>query len=265
MGRVESIVELVEPVREAGRVALVAQRAAGSLARTYKRDGSVLTELDQQVEERLVDAISSSFPRANLIAEESEHPLDRANGDSFAIDPIDGTDVFSQGMPFWCVSVGLLDPQWQPVAGIIYAPALDLLLFADVDRKATRDGCPLEAARGPRGLSARSNLMVSSRLHHRLDLARYPGKLRGIGSAALHLCFPLLYPDVVGAVQQEGACIWDLAGAHAILLSHGLGVEYLSGKRLDYSRLAGGEPAGDIVISGSRQVRDELRTMVSRR
>ena len=265
MARINSSAEVVEPVREAGLAALAAQRAAGSLARTYKRDGSVLTELDRQVEERLVGAISVRFPRANLIAEESEHPLDRANAYSFAIDPIDGTDVFSQGMPFWCVSVGLLDRHWLPVAGIIYAPALDLMLFADVDRKATRDGCPLEAARGPRALSAQSNLMVSSRLHRRLDLTRYPGNLRGIGSAALHLCFPLLYPDVVGAVQQEGACIWDLAGAHAILVSHGLEVEYLGGERLDYARLASGGPACDIVISGLRQVRDELRTMVSRR
>ena len=49
---------------------------------------------------------------------------------TFCLDPIDGTDAFSQSMAGWCTSLALLDETLTPVAGIIYAPKLDVMLFA---------------------------------------------------------------------------------------------------------------------------------------
>jgi len=262
--QIKSISELVEPVQVAGAMALAEQRRVAIVERSYKPDGSILTQVDKKVEDYLVDQILGLYPQANIVAEETSRPLDPGKAYTFAIDPIDGTDVFSLGMPTWCVSVGLLDGDLQPVAGILFAPRLDLLMFADVGRKATCDGCEISVPRPVDPLSGRSSVMVSSRIHRWLDLKDYPGKARCLGSAVLHFAFPLIYPTVDGSLQHRGVHIWDLAGAHALLRSHGLTLEYLGGEPIDYAALVDGGPTTDELIAGSAGEVESLRGILSR-
>jgi fructose-1,6-bisphosphatase/inositol monophosphatase family enzyme len=263
--QIQSIAELLEPVRTAGAMALQEQRRSGFVQKTYKQDGSPVTEVDQRVEDYLYAEISRRWPAANILTEETVHPYDPARAYTFALDPIDGTDVYSQGMAGWCVSVGLLDGGLRPVAGIVYAPRLDLLFFADVGQEATCDGYAIVLPHRWDAHSERSRLMVSSRIYRELDLANYTGKGWGVGSAALHICFPLIYPDVIGSLQHRGTYIWDLAGAHAITLSHGLDVEYWSGAGVDYAALVDGGQVPDTILSGSPLVLQSLRSVLDRR
>jgi fructose-1,6-bisphosphatase/inositol monophosphatase family enzyme len=167
-------------------------------------------------------------------------------------------------MAGWCVSVGLLDGQLRPVAGIVYAPRLDLLFFADVGVPATLNGVPIDLEDPLEPLSARSNLMVPSRSHRCLDLRAFPGKTRSIGSAALHLCFPISYPAVAAGLQCPGAHIWDVAGAHAIAASLGFCFEYWDGSQIDYSVLLDGSSIRGVIASGPRPHVEALRGMVGR-
>lgn len=261
--QIKSIAKVLDCVEIAGSMALDAQRRTVPVERSYKRDGSVLTKIDKQVEDYLFGEISRRFPDANVITEETVRSFDPTRPYTFAIDPIDGTDVFSQGMAGWCISVGLMDERLDPVAGIVFSPRLDVLVFADVEKKASFNGKEINLPTTLDPLSARSNIMVSSRIHEQVGLADYPGKIRSIGSAALHLCFPLIYPGVAGAIQHSGVHIWDIAGAHAINLSHGLSIEYLSGEELDYSDMVDGSPAADVILSGPSQIIDALRTILT--
>jgi myo-inositol-1(or 4)-monophosphatase len=215
--QINSIADLVDHVRRVGEMALEAQRSMGYSDRSYKGDGSVLTETDKRVEDDLTAQIARAYPQANVLGEETVRTYDPVRPYTFAIDPIDGTDVYSQGMPGWCVSVGLFDESWTPIAGILCAPGWGLELFADVGKPATRNGRAIRPPNGSGPLSSQSNVMAYSRIHAQVDWGKYPGKVRSIGSAALHLCFPLIYPAVVGAVEGRGGHIWDIAGAHAIL------------------------------------------------
>jgi fructose-1,6-bisphosphatase/inositol monophosphatase family enzyme len=230
--------------------------------RSYKDDGSVVTETDKQIDEYLFEQIAALYPQANILTEETVRDFDPERPYTFAVDPIDGTDVFSQGMAGWCVSVGLFDEELSPIAGIVYAPKLDLLLFADVGKRATLNGAELSPPNPTEPLSDRSNVMVMSQLHRRLDLRKLPGKIRNVGSAALHLCFPLLYSGVVGSIEGDGGHIWDIAGAHALNRSLGFDLELLSGGPIDYAKMIDGSPVGDVILAGHGRRIDELRSIL---
>jgi fructose-1,6-bisphosphatase/inositol monophosphatase family enzyme len=263
--QIDSIADLLDHVRRAGQMALEAQRSMRHADRAYKDDGSVLTETDCRIERYLTAQIARAYPQANVLGEETVRAYDPDKPYTFSIDPIDGTDVYSQGMPGWCVSVGLFDKTWTPIAGIICAPRWELELFADVGRPATRNGAAIHPPDGSEPLSSKSNVMAYSRIHTQVDWSRYPGKIRSIGSAALHLCFPLIYPAVVGAVEGRGGHIWDIAGAHAILRSHGFALEYLGGGTINYAVLRDGSPAGDNILGGNREQIKQLRRALRRR
>ena len=111
------------------------------------------------------------------MTEEAARPFDPNRRYTFTIDPIDGTDVYSQGMTGWCVSVGLQDRNLRPMAGIVYAPRLDLLFFSDVGRAATLNGASIHVPDRAEPLSAKSNVMIPSRSHHWIDLRAFPGKV----------------------------------------------------------------------------------------
>gem|GEM_PF-1029228 len=163
----------------------------------------------------------------------------------------------------WCVSLGLLN-ELQPVAGIVFAPKLELLLFADVGERATLNGSELFLPDLPDPLSAKSNIMVPSNIHKELDLSEFPEKIRNIGSAALHLCFPALYPGVFGTVESHRVHIWDIVGAHAIIRSQGFDFEYLDGGHIDYSTMTDGRSVGGAILCGSSQRIHELKSSLRR-
>jgi len=260
----EIIQALIPLVDKAGKLAREKQRTLSSSDRTYKDDQSVVTEADEMVERFLVERIAHLVPSANLLTEEAEHDYDPQKPLSFAIDPIDGTDIYSQGMPGWCVSVGLLDTALVPIGGVIYAPRLDILVAASDDGPVTLNGSPLGAPEPAQPISVRSNLMVTSRIHKTVDLSGYIGKIRGIGSAALHLIYHLIYPPVIGALEGPGIHIWDTAAAHAINRVQGEDLVYLDGRPIDYAPMTGGGPGADVVVSGQPATVHALRQMLHR-
>ncbi len=251
-------IEIVrEIVREAGAIAQERQKRFDFSRRTLKEDGSVLTEIDQEMDEWLYRHLHREFPRANILTEETVRNDNPQNEFTFAVDPIDGTDVFSQGMPGWAISVGLLDARLQPIAGVVYAPRWNSLFFRDVRGTPQHNGREIVANSSP-PITHNTTLMVYSHIHRDMDLRRYPGKIRNIGSTALHICFPLIYPGVCGAVLRK-VHLWDLVGAHAIVQPMGMRLEYFQGGAPDYSDFLRGEPAPDFLLVAQPDVLGFLR------
>jgi fructose-1,6-bisphosphatase/inositol monophosphatase family enzyme len=106
--------------------------------------------------------------------------------------------------------------------------------------------------------------MIPSRSHRFLDLRRFPGKCRSLGSAALHLVYPLAYQAVFAAIQVPGAHIWDIAGAHAICRSVGACFEYVDGRSVEYAPLLDGQPFEEIILSGPRAQVEALKGVLGR-
>ena len=260
---IETLQPLLPHVQAAGRMALDLQQR-GALQKRIKGDGSIVTQADTQVEDLLLAQLAALYPEANILTEETVLTHDPDKAYTFALDPIDGTEVYSRGMAGWCVSLGLLDRDLVPIAGIIYAPRMDLLVVADVGQEATVNGHPAGADDVRLPLSGRSNLMVTSTIHRYLDLRRYPGKIRSIGSAEFHLASPVIYPEVVGGIQMPSTYIWDIAAAHAINRSVGYFFEYYSGQAIDYSGMIEGGQAQDLILAGSEPALTAMRETLTR-
>jgi myo-inositol-1(or 4)-monophosphatase len=257
---ITSIQPILEEVRAVGQMALQAQRS-GVLERGTKADGTVVTQVDLQVEERLHARIASLYPQVNFVTEETVRAFDPRQPDAFVIDPIDGTEAFSMGMPGWCVSVGLMR-DFRPVAGVLYSPRLDIFLLADVGQAPSLNGQPLPGRSGPEEIGAQTNIMVSSSLHRQVEIRRFPGKIRNQGSAALQLVYPLIYPGVYAAVEGSGTHIWDLLAAHALCLAHGMVFEYLDGSEFEYENLIGGGNIRAPLLAGYRERVEKLRAVL---
>ena len=107
-------------VREAGRLAAdhFARRELLSIDRKGAQD--LVSEADRACEDLIVAASLAGFPRTASSARSAAHAIADAAA-IWVIDPIDGTHNFLTGIPFWCVSVGLV-VDGELVLGIIYHP-----------------------------------------------------------------------------------------------------------------------------------------------
>ena len=115
-------------IREAG--ALAAEHFAGRAGLVIDRKGAqdLVSEADRACEELIVAGLARAFPADGFLGEEggARNPGAAA---TWVIDPIDGTHNFLTGVPFWCLSIGLV-AEGAAVLGVIYHPAADELFSA---------------------------------------------------------------------------------------------------------------------------------------
>src|SRR5690242_4899180 len=83
-------------LRSAGEVALGHFR---TVRPEDKADGSEVTRADREVEDLLVEGLSSAFPGDAIESEEGSHV---SGGEAtWYVDPIDGTSSFLEGLAHW--------------------------------------------------------------------------------------------------------------------------------------------------------------------
>jgi 3'(2'), 5'-bisphosphate nucleotidase len=211
-------------VIEAGR-AVMAIYADADLGVTSKADGSPLTRADVAAEAAILETLARAAPHIPTVSEESAPPA--AVGDRFfLVDPLDGTKEFLARNGEFTVNVALV-ARGVPIAGIVFAPALDRLYAGALGRGAWRSS---PSARAPRvRISARrappSGLVaVASRSHAdpatEVWLSDQPvAKRTSIGSS-LKFCLLAeaaadVYPRFAPTMQ------WDTAAGDAVLRAAG--------------------------------------------
>ena len=138
---------LRELVIDAGREELLSRFQ--HTAFSYKQDGSLLTEADLNVQNRLQMALYDLHPEIPLLGEEMSDQHQNtviADGNStfWCLDPLDGTSNFASSIPFFSISLALIENA-QPVIGIIYDPVRDECFVAEKGKGATLNDKPLDA------------------------------------------------------------------------------------------------------------------------
>jgi histidinol-phosphatase len=94
----------------------------------FKDDESPVTNADREAEQIIRELIKRKYPDHGIIGEEfGEAGKDRDV--VWVIDPIDGTQSFIHGVPFYTTLIGILI-EGVPKVGVIYAPALNELVSA---------------------------------------------------------------------------------------------------------------------------------------
>lgn len=115
----------IQAARAAGEIALRYFRTA--LTVEYKGDSSPVTRADRECEQRIVEVLRSAFPDYGVLGEEFGE-RDGA-GARWIVDPIDGTKNFIRGIPYFATLIAL-EEEGEVTTGVIYAPAVDDLLYA---------------------------------------------------------------------------------------------------------------------------------------
>ena len=117
---------------QAGRLTLAHYQTGVVVDR--KADRSVVTVADRDAEQLIRRRIAARYPDHGIVGE--EFGAEGADGaPRWIIDPIDGTNTFVRGVPFYGVLIAL-ELDRAPQVGVCYFPALDEMVCA-----ATGLGC----------------------------------------------------------------------------------------------------------------------------
>jgi myo-inositol-1(or 4)-monophosphatase len=208
----------------------------------FKSAKDVVTEVDHLSEALILDAIRATFPADALLAEETgEHPAAAGHaptsgvGRVWIVDPLDGTINYANGIPFYCVSIGLAE-SGRPVVGVVHDPVRRETFAATASGRAflTNPASPsgVQITASPK--EAISDLVVSLALSGRSTTSRSRAVRRAIrasrsmGSAALALAY-VANGRFDAMVQQGGLSTWDIAAAGLIVERAGAVVTDLAG------------------------------------
>jgi fructose-1,6-bisphosphatase/inositol monophosphatase family enzyme len=202
----------------------------------YKSARDIVTEVDHLSEQLIIDAIKARFPGDAILAEESgEHAT--GTGDSptagrgrvWIIDPIDGTINYANGIPFFCVSLGLA-VDGRPAAGVVVDPTRNEVFAATADGPATLNDRPIAASDKDKltdfviqmALSGRAAATRARAVRKEIRISR------SMGSSALALAY-VANGRFDAFIQQGGMSNWDIAAAGLIAERAGATVTDMSG------------------------------------
>ena len=99
-----------------------------------KEDHSPVTAADTEAELLLRKCIADDFPEDAILGEEFDD-VAGSTGYRWILDPIDGTKSFISGVPLYATLIGI-EHNGNCQVGVIYIPALDELIFAEIGKGA---------------------------------------------------------------------------------------------------------------------------------
>ncbi|KRS16556.1 inositol monophosphatase family protein [Roseovarius indicus] len=179
-----------------------------------------VTDIDTAIDRLLSDELPK-IADVPVLSEERVADAPASLDTYWMIDPLDGTANLIAGLPFYAVSVALVDPLGPRLAAVVSCTDGNIW-SAQRDQGATFNGRPVSMPKSPQ-----SELIVLST--GLIDwLQSYPiayksvrsvGKIRNLGSQALHLCGAAM--GHFAAVASREARVWDEAAGGLIVREAG--------------------------------------------
>jgi 3'(2'), 5'-bisphosphate nucleotidase len=240
-------IELVEGLREIALSAgetIMRIYASGTEVRT-KADASPVTDADEQASAVILAHLVTLAPGVLVVCEETheaEKPV--ASGEDFLlVDPLDGTKEFISKNGEFTVNVALIHGG-EPVAGVVYAPAIERLFFGWRDEDGR--GFAFEERKGGARTaihvappSEEGVVVVASRSHRDPKTDEYLANMRvkSFTSAGSSLKFCLVATGEADLYPRLGRTMeWDTAAGQAVLQAAGGSVSRLDGAPLLYGK-----------------------------
>lgn len=257
-GRDEAALLLARVALAAGPV-VMAEYAHGGPARA-KGDGSPVTAADERAEATIRERLVAWAAPIPIVAEEATaagEPMVVAER-FVLVDPLDGTREFIARNGEFTINVALIE-RGQPIAGAVYAPALDRLWFAGARAFACAApvGADLPPAQAWRALKVRAAppalTALASRSHcdaaTETFLAGLPIADRRSAGSSLKFCVIAegegdVYPRFGPTME------WDTAAGDAVLRAAGGATLSVDGGPLLYGKIAAGLRNGGFVAWG---------------
>ena len=253
-------------LNEVSAIAIDISREAANLLRDSVRQTKTLetkstaidivTPYDKEAEALIIERLRASFPEHYYVAEEGEYQKGSEGDYVWYIDPIDGTNNFAHGIPFFAISLALYRGR-EPLFGLVHDPLRDEIFHASTGLGAylsTRD-------EGPQPLTvSRAERLVHCLLASGFPYDRHTSQqdnvvqfaaflkqaqgLRRMGAAALDLAY-------VAAGRLDGyweykLSSWDVAAGVLLVREAGGEVTDLEGKPFQLTR------APELIASNGR-------------
>lgn len=190
--------------------------------------------VDKESEQRLMDGLSAILPGSCFIGEEFNPDSVLSDEPTWIIDPLDGTTNFLHGLPVFAVSVALWD-SGDTQLGVVHAPAMGETFTAVRGGGAYFNGRTLQLE----GEVALSQSLIATGfpyydfekmapyLELLSDLMRATHGLRRMGSAAIDLAYTAA--GRFDAFYEMGLAPWDVAAGALIVEEAGGFVSNFSG------------------------------------
>jgi myo-inositol-1(or 4)-monophosphatase len=248
---VEFTSRVVRAVREVAAAEILPRFRTVTARR--KDDGSLVTEADIATQRALAAVLARIGP-ADLLGEEMPEPEQRrvweAGGRFWCVDPLDGTANFSAGVPYFAVSVALMQGD-RPLLGVVVDPIADEACFAVRGAGAWRDGFALAPAGREAALGdAVAEIDLRRALPHvRQELKRHAPCARRLTSGSSALAWCHLAAGRRDLFLHAGQMVWDYAAGALIAEEAGVSLatlhedEFWSGPPWKRSVIAARTPA----------------------
>lgn len=223
---------------EAGEILLKGFRAESTKI-SYKSRTNLVTNIDRESEDFLFEAIGNKYPGHTIIAEEGSR-RDAPGEFVWYVDPLDATNNYAHGIPFFCISIGIYSKKRDRVcAGVVYDPYHKETFKAIAQQGAFLNGKQIR-------VSTIDDLRISviatgfpysknetGKNNLREFNAFLPGiqGIRRIGSAALDLSY--LACGRIDGYWEPGLSPWDMAAGSLIVEEAGGRVTKYDGSPFD--------------------------------
>jgi len=246
--------------RKAGALALVYFAKLHTLTIVSKGVQDMATEADVNTENLIRAEIEKNYPNDDFFGEESSDSYQaKASCGIWVVDPIDGTQPFTNSIPSWCISIAyIVDDVIQ--LGVIYDPCADELFSASLGNGAKMNNNPISTS----DVSGVTNGLISIGYSNRVKpedtleplerLIRAHGMYHRSGSGALSLAY-VAAGRLIGYFEPH-MNIWDCAaGAILITEAGGKANNILAGDNY----LIDGNP----VIAAASGVYEDLQAIIT--
>ena len=179
-----------------------------------KSDGSYITNADLGAENIIVSMLKKNFPYPIVTEETPCAYSKRKNWDKYwLVDPLDGTQDFIEKNDEFTVNIALIQNN-QPILGVVFAPALDLLYTGQINKGSYKNGKRIY------NRSKRKKLIGADSRHNSSDKTKAFLKKFNINKviragSALKLCY-LAEGKIDVYPRFNGTKEWDTAASHII-------------------------------------------------
>jgi len=243
----------IQTAKKAGRL-IIKESKKGFKISQKRGKNDLVTNIDKASEELIIREICKNYPDHEIIAEESSFQSEK-NLKSFQnakyiwiVDPIDGTTNFAHGLPIYAVSIALYKQktanrsknfqymEGEIILGVIYAPKLDYLFYAEKNKGAFFNKQKIKVS----DTKKLENSLLSTGFPYENKEINFPyfekmtkktRAVRRLGAATLDLAF--IAAGKIDGHWEFNLKPWDIAAGALIIKEAGGKITDTSGNTLD--------------------------------
>lgn len=110
-----------------------------------KADKTLVTKTDTDINDLVIRAVKKEFPDHDILGEEKSD-LKKNSKYTWVCDPLDGTSIFTYGIPLSVFSLALVR-DGVPVTGVVNHPYLNQIFSAEIHEGAFLNGNPINVSK----------------------------------------------------------------------------------------------------------------------